>query len=92
MTFVQDRAPAHTSKATQTWCQKKLLNLIVKDLWPANSPHLSPTETIWSIIDYTTYEEPASKTMKELKRRLSFAWKNVTLDTLKELAHSMARR
>ena len=30
--------------------------------------------------------------MKELKRRLRFAWKNVTLDTLKELAHSMVRR
>jgi len=29
--------------------------------------------------------------MKELKRRLRFAWKNVTLVTLKELAHSMPR-
>ena len=39
-----------------------------------------------------TYKVPASKTMKELKRRLRFAWKYVTLDTLKELAHSMPRR
>ena len=27
MTFVQDGAPAHTSKATQTWCQKNLQTL-----------------------------------------------------------------
>ena len=29
---------------------------------------------------------------KEQKRRLRFAWKNVTLDTPKELAHFMPRR
>ena len=30
--------------------------------------------------------------MKELKKQLHFAWKNVTLDTLKELAYSMPTR
>ena len=60
--------------------------------WPANSPDLNPIENIRSIIDETTYKAPAPKTMKELKRRLRFAWKKVTLDTLKELTHSMPRR
>ena len=83
MTFVQDRAPAHTSKATQTWCQKNLPNFIDKNGWPENSPDLNPIENIWST------EDPAPQTMKELKRRLRFAWKYVTLDTLKEFAHSM---
>ena len=92
MTFVQDGAPAHTSKASQTWCQKNLPNFIAKDGWAVNSPDLKPIENIWNIIDETTYKDPATKTMKELKRRLCFAWKNVTLDMLKELAHSMPRR
>ena len=91
MTFVQDRASAHTSKATQTWCQKNLPNFITKDGWPANPPDLNPIENIWSIINETTYKDPAPKTMKELKRRLSFAWKNVSLDTLKKLVHSMRK-
>ena len=87
-----DVPPAHTSKATQTWCQKNLPNFIGKDGSPANSTDLNPIENIWSIIDETTYKDPAPKTMKKLKRRLRFAWKNETLDTLKELAHSMPRR
>ena len=88
----KDGAPAHTSKASQTWCYKNLPNFIAKDGWPANSPDLNPIENIRSIIDETKYKDPAPKTMKELKKRLRFAWKNVTLDTLKELAHSMPRR
>ena len=46
MTFVQDGALAHTSKASQTWCQKNLPNFIAKDGWPANSADLNPIENI----------------------------------------------
>lgn len=48
-----------------------------------------PIENIWCIIDEpeTTYRDPAHKMMKELKRRLRFAGKNATPDTLKELAN-----
>ena len=60
--------------------------------WSANSPDLNPIENIWNIIDEATYKYLAPKTMKELKRRLRFARENVTLDTLKELAHSMPKR
>ena len=58
MTFVQDGAPAHFSKAAQTWCQKNLPNLISKDNWPANSPDLNPVGHIWSNTDETTYKDP----------------------------------
>jgi len=91
MAFVQNGALAHTSKATQTWCQKNLPNFIAKDGWPANVFFLNPIDNIWSIIDGTTYKDPAPKPIKELKKQLHFAWKNVTLDMLKELAHSMPR-
>ena len=61
MTFVQDGAPAHISKATQTRCQKNLPKFIAKDGWPANFSDLDPIENIWSITDETTYKDPAPK-------------------------------
>ena len=48
-----------------------------------------PLETIWTIVDKTTYKDPAPKTLDELREWLRFAWKNVSLDTLWELVHSM---
>ena len=47
---------------------------------------------IWSINDETTKNDKAPKTLDELKRRLHFEWKSVTLDTLNELANYMPRR
>ena len=92
MTFVQNGAPAHTSKVTQTWCHKNLPKLIPKDDWPANAPDLNPVENSWSITDEIRYRGPAPKTLDKLKKRPRFSWKNVTQDTLKELAHSMPCR
>ena len=45
-----------------------------------------PLETIWIIVDETTYKDPAPKTLDELRQWLRFACKNVTLDTLWKLA------
>ena len=46
---------------------------------------VDPLETIWIIVDETTYKYSAPKTRDELRQWLRFAWKNVTLDTLWEL-------
>jgi len=73
MTFVQDGAPPHTAKATQSWCSKNLPNFIAKEEWPANSPGINPIENLWSIIDEEAYKDPIPKRMKELKRRLKEA-------------------
>ena len=64
-------------------------NFIPQDDQPANSRDVNPLETIWIIVDETTYKGPAPKTLDELRQLLSLAWKNVTLDTLWELVHSI---
>ena len=48
-----------------------------------------PLETIWIIVDETTYKDPAPNTVDEIRQWLRFAWKNVTLDPLWELVHSI---
>ena len=67
-------------------------NFIPKEDRPANSRDVNPLETIWIIVDETTYKDPAPKTLDELRQWLRFAWKNVTLDTLWELVHSIPHR
>ena len=92
MTFVQDGAPPHTAKATQTWCEKNLPKFIEKAEWPANSPDINLIENLWSTIDEFTYKDPIPKTMKGLKWWLKLAWANVPFSTLRDLSHSMPKR
>ena len=92
MTFVRDGAPAHAVKATQAWCKRNLPNFIEKTSWPPNSPDINPVENLWSIMDEVVYKDPTPKTMKDLKRRLKQAWKNIPLSTLHDLSHSMPQR
>ena len=67
-------------------------NFIPKEDRPTNSPLCESLETIWIIVDQTKYKDPAPKTLDELRQRLRFAWKNVTLGTLWELVHSIPHR
>ena len=67
-------------------------NFIPKEDRPANSLDVNPLETICIIVDETIYKAPAPKTLDELRQLLRFAWKNVTLDTLWELVHSIPHR
>ena len=68
---------------------KGFANFIAKGDGLANSRDVNPLETIWIIVDKTTYKDPAPKTLDELREWLRFAWKNVSLDTLWELVHSI---
>ncbi|KAI6651141.1 hypothetical protein LOD99_5492 [Oopsacas minuta] len=47
--FMQDGAPAHTSKMTQGWCKENLPNYWEKSQWLGNSPDLNPIETYGDI-------------------------------------------
>ena len=82
-------------KAVHPSCKhsvRRHANFIPKEDRPANSCDVNPLETIWIIADKTTYKDPAPKTLDELRQCLRFAWKNVTLDTLWELVHSIPHR
>ena len=65
-------------------------NFIAKGDRLANSRDVNPLETIWIIVDETAYKDPAPKTLDELRQRLRFALRNVALDTLWELVHSIS--
>ena len=62
------------------------------DKLPKNTRDVNALETIWIIVDETSYKDPAPKTVDELRQWLRFAWKNVTFNTLWELVHSIPHR
>ena len=43
-------------------------NFIPKEDRSANSRHVNPLETIWIIVDETTYKDQAPKTLDELRQ------------------------
>ena len=46
---------------------KGFANFIAKGDRLANSCDVNPLETIWTIVDKTTYKDPALKTLDELR-------------------------
>jgi len=80
------------STRSQGWCKRDLPNFIEKTSWPPNSPDINPVENLWSIMDEVVCKDLTPKTMKDLKRRLKQAWKNIPLSTLHDLFHSMPQR
>ena len=66
--YVQDGAPAHTSKLAQEWCSDNLPNFIRKEEWPGNSADLNLIENLWSIFKVEVYKGQEPTTTKGLKR------------------------
>ena len=96
-----DKLPPKSWKALKRkrWCtlhasvvSEGFANFIPKEDRPANSCDVGPLDTIWSFVDERKYKDPGPKTLDELRQWLRFAWKNVTLDTLWELVHSIPHR
>ena len=81
-------------KAVHSSCRhgvRRICKLYTKGGPAGNSLDVNPLaiETIWIIVDETTNNAPAPKTLDEPRQWLRFAWKNVTLDTLWHLVHSI---
>ena len=51
-----------------TMVSEGFANFIPTKDWPANSRDVNPLETIWIIVDETTYKDPAPKTLDELRQ------------------------
>ena len=51
----QDSAPAHKSKETQAWLQKKCYDFVPFSYWPPSSPDLNPLDYfVWSYVENIT--------------------------------------
>ena len=89
--FQQDGACAHTSQATIAWLDANIKHYIPPEdwpEWPPNSPDLSPTENVWSIMATAVYADPEPLSLQALKHRLRKAWKSISLSTLQNLIGS----
>lgn len=48
----QELAPTHGPKSTMKWFADHVITVLN---WPANSPHILPTETVWSTVKRNFY-------------------------------------
>jgi len=62
--------------------QNNIKHYILLEDWPPNSPDLSLTENIWSIMATAVYADPEPQSLQTLKYRLRKAWKLIYLSTL----------
>ncbi len=74
--FMQNGAPAHTSKSTQEWLAKNLgeNNFWKKELWPPSSPDCNPMDfSIWAkLVSAVCKKEP--KNRDHLVQRIEGMW------------------
>jgi len=67
--FQQDSAP-HTARSTIKLLHQETPNFLVPNLWPPNSPDLSPVDyEIWVVMQHRVYHRQIHS-VDELKRRL----------------------
>jgi len=72
--FQQDSAPVDRARDTIQLLQRETPDFIGPDLWPPNSPDLSPVDyTIWGVMQQRVYESRINN-VDELKQRLHDVW------------------
>lgn len=86
--FMQDGAPAHTAKETQTFLVKRM-NILAN--WPANSPDLNPIEHLWAILKYRIRKDNPA-TVADLINAIKTEWDEITIELINSLVLSFKKR
>ena len=72
--FLQDNAPAHRARDTVELLRRETPQFISPDMWPANSPDLSPVDyCVWGMLQERVYRVPIRNT-DELWKHLVVTW------------------
>ncbi len=88
ITFQDDNASCHRSKAVKLFLHNKDINSMS---WPANSPDLNPIENLWwQLKRLVDNKSPTSKEL--LKTALKLSWAEISNDYCNTLVQSMPAR
>ncbi len=61
--------------------------------WPGNSPDLNPIKNLWAIMKVKLKNDASITSLPLLMKAIKLIWvKNLPIDLIKKLAHSMPTR
>ena len=58
------------------------------EVWPGNIPYLNSIENLWALLKDSTYIEPITTTIDDLKIRLDKTWNFFSINLLEKLSGS----
>lgn len=79
LTFMQDNAPAHTARTTQTWLHTWAVPLLAN--WPPYSPELNPIESVWAWMTHLVNGARPTN-LSELKDAIRHVWNELPQATI----------
>ena len=88
LTLLHDRSKVHTSKMTTTFLQREKVK---SKVIPGNSPDVMPIENLFSRIKQILDNRP-TRTIKQLKREVMKAWRELSDEYIGKLCNSMPSR
>ena len=88
LTLLHDGSKVHTSRMTTTFLQRKKVK---SKVIPGNSPDVMPIENLFSRIKQILDNRP-TRTIKQLKREVMKAWKELSDEYIGKLCNSMPSR
>lgn len=86
--FQQDGASCHTAKQNMKWLREHNIPVLT---WPANSPDLSPIESLWGKMKKELRTNPA-KNLDELKEKIQEVWDGITPEYCFNLVETLPSR